>query len=378
MDYSNYFDYAAATPICPEVSAAMMPYFSQGFYNPSAGYLKAKAIKDDIKNARQQIASIVGVKPIDVIFTAGGTEANNLALKGIKDRFPEGEILISAVEHDSILEPAKSLGAKVVPVLNDGTIDLRNLESSITDNTLIVSIIMANNETGMIQPLKKISDLISKKRAQRLMKNGKLPLLFHSDASQAGNSLSLNFNTLGLDMMTINGGKIYGPKQSGALITKYHELKPLIEGGGQESGYRSGTENVANIVGLSKALLIAQQGYRQENKRLLGLRNSFINQLSKKVPAVIINKTKHQMPGIISLTVPGIDNEKIMMQLDELGFQVAVGSACSASDDEPSHVLKAIGLTDEEAQSTLRISLGRYTENERIDDLVNHLAKLVS
>lgn len=210
------------------------------------------------------------------------------------------------------------------------------------------------------------------------MKNGKLPLLFHSDASQAGNSLSLNFNTLGLDMMTINGGKIYGPKQSGALITKYHELKPLIEGGGQESGYRSGTENVANIVGLSKALLIAQQGYRQENKRLLGLRNSFINQLSKKVPAVIINKTKHQMPGIISLTVPGIDNEKIMMQLDELGFQVAVGSACSASDDEPSHVLKAIGLTDEEAQSTLRISLGRYTENERIDDLVNHLAKLVS
>lgn len=378
MDYSNYFDYAAATPIDPEVFAAMRLYFCQSFYNPSAGYLKAKAIKDDIKNARQQIASIVGVRPIDVIFTAGGTEANNLALKGMKDRFPEGEILVSAVEHDSILEPAKSLGAKVVPVMPDGAIDLGRLESSINDNIVLVSVIMANNETGVIQPLKKISDLILKKRAQRRKQGIKLPLLLHSDASQAGNSLSLNFNTLGLDMMTINGGKIYGPKQSGALITKYHELKPLIEGGGQESGYRSGTENIANIVGLARALSIAQQGHKQENKRLLGLRNSFINQLSKKVPAIIINKAKHQMPGIISLTVPGIDNEKIMMQLDELGFQLAVGSACSASDDEPSHVLKAIGLTDEEAQSTLRISLGRYTDNKQTEDLVNHLAKLVT
>lgn len=378
MDYTNYFDYAAATPIDPEVLVAMTPYFSEGFYNPSAGYLKAKVIKDDIKHARQQIASIIGVRPIDVIFTAGGTEANNLALKGMKDRFPEGEILVSAVEHDSILEPAKSLGAKVVPVMPDGAIDLERLESSITDNTVLVSVIMANNETGVIQPLKKISDLILKKRTQRRKQGIKLPLLLHSDASQAGNSLSLNFNTLGLDMMTINGGKIYGPKQSGVLITKYHELKPLIEGGGQESGYRSGTENIANIVGLAQALSIAQQGHKQENKRLLELRNSFINQLSKKVPAIIINKAKHQMPGIISLTVPGIDNERIMMQLDELGFQLAVGSACSASDDEPSHVLKAIGLTDEEAQSTLRISLGRYTDNQQIDNLVSHLAKLVT
>jgi cysteine desulfurase len=378
MSKSIYLDYAAATPMDQKVLNAMKPYFTDKFYNPSATYLASKEIRHELDSARAVIANWLGARPAEIYFTAGATEANNLAVQGIMDQFPGGEVLVSAIEHDSVLEPAKSYAYKEIPVDEHGIIRVSELEKMISSRTALISVMMINNELGTIQPLKAVAATISGVRKQRLKSGNKRPIYLHTDAAQAGNLLDLHVSRLGVDMMSINGGKIYGPKQTGALFVRAGTiLQPIVVGGGQERALRSGTENVAGIIGLATALHVAQVAKDNEAKRLKQLRSLFISKLSKNIPNAVINgSSKHQAPHIAHLTFPGADNERLMMELDERGIQSAVGSACSASSSEPSHVLRAIGLFDELARASLRFSFGRATTEKDIGQTVKILAKL--
>lgn len=374
-----YLDYAAATPLDPSVLAAMQPYFTENFYNASAIYLAAKGVAGSVNAARAEIAKILGARPAEIIFTAGGTEANNLAIQGIMARHPEANICVSAIEHDSVLEPARQFDVREIAVQPSGVIDIEDLEKKIDSQTVLVSVLYANNEIGTIQPIVEVSRLIRQIRAERVKKGNSLPLYLHTDACQAGNYQHLLIDKLGVDLMTVNAGKVYGPKQCGALYVKSGiALRPLILGGGQEWGMRSGTENVANIVGFAAALKKAQAMREAEGRRLHALRQHFITELEHQVPqAVLTAGYKQILPNNVHITIPGQDNERLMMGLDEQGVQCAVGSACSASSDEPSHVLAAIGLSDTAARSSLRFTMGRGTTEKEIDYTVAALAKLI-
>jgi cysteine desulfurase len=322
----------------------------------------------------------LGARSTEIIFTAGCTEANNLAIHGIMQLYPDKKVVVSGIEHESVLAPASQYDCVQAPVSSDGLIDLSALEALIDDDTVLVSVMQANNEVGTIQPLREISAIISKILGSRRQAGSLLPLYFHSDATQAANYLDLHVSGLGLDMMSLNGGKIYGPKQSGLLWLKSGiELKPLLQGGGQERNIRSGTENVPNIIGLSAALDIAQSKKAVESARLKALQQLFFELIKRKIPGSIINGSlKKRLPNNIHITIPGQDNERLLIGLDELGIQAAAGSACSASSDQPSHVLTAMGISDELARSSLRFSLGRGTTESDIAGVVDSLARLIA
>jgi cysteine desulfurase len=378
MNRSIYLDYAAATPLDPAVKAAMEPYFSDKFYNPSALYLASKAVSADVGQARAQVARCLGARPAEIIFTAGGTEANNLAIHGVMSQYPSANIVTSAVEHESVLQPASLYERRLAPVLENGRVDLTALKAIIDDQTALVSIMYANNEVGTIQPLKDIAQLINTLRQGRLKRGNKLPLYLHSDACQAANHLDLQTARLGVDLLTLNGGKIYGPKQSGALYVRAGiKLQPQVLGGGQEQGLRSGTENVPGIVGLATALDKAQSKRHAETKRLSTLQQQFLNAVKTELPEAIINGSlKHRLPNNVHLTFPGKDNERLLMELDEQGIMCAAGSACTASSEEPSHVLKAMGIKDSDAQASLRFTMGRGTIKTDIERVVAALKSL--
>ncbi len=380
MRQKIYLDHAAATPLDPVVLAAMQPYFVEKFYNPSALYLAAKEVAGDIASARAKVAEHLGARPAEVFFAAGGTEANNLAIHGVMQKYPGVNLVVSAIEHESVLKPASQYNHKIVPVLSDGRVDVDNLGKIIDDQTVLVSVMYANNEIGTIQPIGKIARLIAEIRQQRQKQGNALPLILHTDAAQATNYLDLHTSRLGADLMSINGGKIYGPKQSGALyVRKGVDLQPQILGGGQEGGLRSGTENVAGCIGLATALDLAQASRHQETERLKQLQQLFFDLLQERIPQVQINGTlKHRLPNNIHITIPGQDNERLIMALDEAGIQAAAGSACSASNEEPSHVLKAIGLSDDDAQASLRFAMGRDTDEDGVPRTVEALASLIS
>lgn len=367
-------DYAAATPMDEAVLAAMKPYFSDDFFNPSATYDAARQVHRALEKARADVAHWLGVRPSEVIFTAGGTEANNLAVHGIMRRFPDGNIVVSGMEHESVLAPAHEYDCREVKLLPDGRVDLTDLKRLIDEKTVLVSVMYANNEIGTIQPLRETSKIIQEKRVSRK----ELPLYFHTDAAQAANYLDLHAARLGVDMMTINGGKIYGPKQAGALYVKAGvELKPLLQGGGQERGLRSGTENVAAAVGLAAALDQAQTMRHDEAARLQKLQQLFLTLLEKELPGAAVNGSlKYRLPNNVHITLPGKDNERLLIQLDEAGIMAAAGSACSASDEEPSHVLRAIGLSDEVARASLRFTMGRQTTDAMVRVCIEQLKKL--
>jgi cysteine desulfurase len=378
-----YLDHAAATPIDDRVLAAMRPYFSDKFYNPSATYDTARKVRQDLEKARAQVAHWLGAKANEIIFTAGGSEANNLAIHGIMREFPKGNIVVSAMEHDSILEPAARYDRRLVKVHPDGRLDLNDLAKKIDDRTVMVSIVYASNEIGTVQPLRDIAKIIDQKKRDRISqipnpKSQNLPLYFHSDACQAGNYLDLHVNRLGIDLLTLNGGKIYGPKQSGALYIKAGvELQPLIDGGGQERGLRSGTENVAGSIGLAMAIDLAQSARQAEAKRLRDLQTHFFKILSEKIPIAVINGSiKYRLPNNLHITFPGKDNERLLVQLDEAGIQAAAGSACSALSDTPSHVLSAVGLSDDQARASLRLTTGRSTTEADVRRVVDVLSRL--
>jgi len=380
MKSSIYLDYAAATPLDPAVRMAMQPFYDDLFYNPSATYLAARDVSSKLAAARAQIAHWLGARPSEIIFTAGGTEANNLAIQGIMRQFSGANVVVSSIEHESVLRPAKNYDCTEASVLADGTIDLVKLQSAINDQTVLVSIMYANNEIGTIQPVGEVARLLKVVREQRRRSGNKLPLYLHTDACQAANYLDLQTARLGVDLMTLNGGKIYGPKQSGVLFVAGHvTLQPLILGGGQERAIRSGTENVAQSVGLATALDMVQQSRHEELKRLQQLQHQFMILLTEKIPASVINGSrKKRLPNNVHVTIAGTDNERLLMQLDEVGIMAAAGSACSASDEEPSHVLKALRLSDEQAQASLRFTLGQQTTLQDIERTVEVLQRFTA
>lgn len=376
---ATYFDYAAATPMAPEVLQAMTPYFSGNFYNPSATNKAAGAVHAELDTARGQIAHWLGSRPSEIIFTAGGTEANNLAIHGIMRQYPDSNLVVLAVEHESVLAPAEHYAHQIAPVAKDGRLDVEALKGLIDDATVLVSSMYANNEVGTVQPIREVSHLVQAIRKTRLAAGNTTPLYLHTDACQAANYLDLHVARLGVDLLTINGGKIYGPKQSGALYVKGGlQLTPLIDGGGQERGLRSGTENVAANIGLARALDMAQSMRHDEVARVQALQTIFFKLLDQKLPQASVNGSlKYRLPNNVHLTLPGTDNERLLTQLDEAGVIAAAGSACSASNDTPSHVLRAMGLSDNDAQASLRFTMGRSTTLAMVEAAVAHLVAAV-
>lgn len=385
MSQQIYLDHAAATPVASEVLAAMQPYFSDKFYNPSATYLSAKATRADLQAARERVGGIVGSRPAEIIFTAGGTEANNLAIKGVAQQFPGCHMVSTALEHDSVRLPMQFLAqqgwqySEVAPK-PDGIIDPMSIVSAITEKTVLVSVMYANNEIGTLQPIREIARQINGIKEDRRKAGNDVPLYLHTDACQAANYMDIHVSRLGVDLMTLNGGKIYGPKQSGVLFVSSNvRLTPLIHGGGQESGMRSGTENVAGAVGFATALQQAQNLRHAETDRLKQLQTLFIRLLEQNIPLATVNgSVKHRLPNNVHVTIAGQDNERLLFALDEAGIRAAAGSACSASSEEPSHVLHAVGLSDVEAQASLRFSLGRATDEAAVRQTVDILTKLVA
>ena len=375
----HYFDYAASTPMDTDVLAAMQPYLTTQFYNPSAEYLAAKEVRQALEHARTTVSRVLGTRPSEVYFTAGGTEANNMALQGIMRQYPDANVVVSAIEHSSVLEPAKLFDAQIAPVSSKGIIDLAALEKRIDEKTVLVSIMYANNEIGTVQPIRKIANFLQFVREERRKKGNKLPLFLHTDACQAANYLDLHVSRLGVDLMTLNGSKIYGPKQSGALYVRAGiVLQPLVLGGGQEHGLRSGTENVAGAVGFAAELQKTEKVKRDESDRLKQLRDNLISQLWVLTPNIKINgHEKLRLPNNIHILIPDCDNERLVMELDERGIICAAGSACSASSEEPSHVLKAIGLSDKDAQSSIRITMGRGTTLKDTQTLAEVLTEVL-
>ncbi len=370
-----YLDHAAATPVDQRVLDTMLPYFSEQFYNPSATYSAAQAVHKKLEAARAQVAHWLGSRPSEITFTAGGSEANNLAIHGVMRQYPDANIVVSSIEHDSVLASAEHYDRRLVGVLGDGRISLEDLKKQIDDRTVLVSVMYANNEVGTIQPIRDVARIITDVRKARQQTGNKLPLLLHTDACQAANYLDLHVSRLGVDMLTLNGGKIYGPKQSGALYIRGGlRLQPQVDGGGQEHGLRSGTENVAANIGFALALDIAQTMRHEETERLQTIQKHCFEVLEQQLPNAVVNgAVKLRLPNNIHVTLPGQDNERLIIQLDEAGILTAAGSACSASDEEPSHVLKAMGLSDDKARSSLRLTLGRSTTEAMIVEAVQKL-----
>ena len=355
-----YLDYAAATPIDKRVMKAMTPYFSDKFYNPSAAYMAARGVRADVENARHDIAKIIGARPAEIIFTAGATESINLAMTVVGD----GVVLTDNAEHASVLNAAKSYRHEIISVDSEGRINLDDLRAKVQSGVVrLISLGYVNSETGVVQDIKAVADIVRDERAERQM-----PLYLHIDASQASGLYDLNVGRLGVDMMTLNAGKCYGPKQVGLLYVRAGiQLKPVVLGGGQEMGLRSGTENVPGIIGFARALQIADDTRKSEYKRLEELKNQLKKSLANGLPDIIFNENPHATsPAILNFSVPNVDGERVVFALDEKGVMVATGSACAANKGQRSYVLTAMGLADNIADGSIRVSLGRFMTEEEI------------
>ena len=358
-----YLDHAAATPVSEKVLKAMEPYFTVDFFNPSAAYLPAKKVAAEYETAKSVIAHAIGAKSSDLVITAGATEANNLAFSCAN----AGEILYLETEHDSVRIAAQDLGGKAIKVLPNGLIDLVNLKEKINDKTMLISIALANNELGTIQPLAEIAAILREIKIDRLKRGVKTPLYLHSDASQALNLLDINVARLGVDLLTINAAKVYGPKGVGALYVSHGvKLKPISVGGGQENGLRSGTENVPGVVGFAKAISEAKSHLNGNRKKYAAWRKILLRELQRYE---LVNK-KHSLDNFLVLCYNGIDAERLIYLLEDRGVYVSTGAACAASKGLRSHVLTAIGLTDTEIAGSLRITLGETNTEEQIHEAV--------
>jgi cysteine desulfurase len=340
--------------------------------------MAAVDVRKDLDAARANVAQILGARPSEIVFTAGGTEANNLVIRGVLEQFPEGNIVTSAIEHESVLAMAHRYQTQEAPVSAQGIVDVAALTALINDQTVLVSVMYANNEVGSIQPIHQIGLALATIRKERRKQGNTLPLYLHTDAAQAAPYLDLHTARLGVDFMTLNAGKMYGPKQSGVLfVSSQARFRPQVLGGGQERGLRSGTENVAGAIGFAAALELVQSRRHEEVARLQVLQNLFFTLLQAAIPQVVINGSqKNRLPNNVHITIPGADNERIIFALDDAGILCAAGSACSASNEEPSHVLKAMGVSEQDAQASLRFSTGRYTDEAAIRSAVQALAAL--
>ncbi|MEI7917852.1 MAG: cysteine desulfurase family protein [Candidatus Saccharibacteria bacterium] len=358
-----YLDHAAATPMDTRVITAMQPYFSDNFYNPSSPYAPAVQVRRDYEDAKHKIASLIGAKPGEIIMTAGATESINLAFSGIN-----GHVVVPNIEHHAVLNCAKLHNHTLVNADKRGFVSADSVKSAITAETQLVSVALANNELGTVQPIRDIAQVIKSERENRLTIGNKTPIYLHCDASQGVGQLDINVARLGVDMLTLNSGKIYGPKQVGLLWSASHvKLQPLIIGGGQERGLRSGTENVAGAVGFAKALELVLEHRKFEADRLLALRDSLQKKLTDAFPSAIVSgHPKHRLAGHLHMSFPGLDGERLIFILENRGVMLATGSACAANKGTRSHVLTAIGLSDEQADGSIRITLGHLSTPENI------------
>lgn len=370
-----YLDYASGTPVDERVLEEMMPYFSEHFGNPSSFHSYGFKALEAIKNARMRLGDLIGAQSEEVVFTSGATEANNLALIGAAARYKNrgSRIVISSIEHISILNVCKELSRqgfeiKYAPVARDGLLNLDALNELVDDKTILVSVMAANGEIGTIQPIKKAAEIAHDKKA-----------IFHTDATVAAGKIPLDVNESNLDLMTLSSNDIYGPKGVGALyIRKGLRLKPLIIGGGQEGGMRSGTENVPGIVGMGRAAELAKVEMRGEAERLTKLRDRLIKGILDSVPESYLNGHPIiRLPNNANIRFSYIEGESLLLSLDERGVQLSSGSACAAKTLEPSHVLLAMGLKHEEAHGSLVFTLGKYNTEEQIDYVIHQIPGVV-
>jgi len=373
-----YLDYAAATPVHKKVIEAMAPFFADQFFNPSAPYLPAKRVREIYESAKDDIAHAIGAKGNDIVITAGATEANNLAFSAVND----GTVLVLETEHASVLNLAKNFKYQIIKVDKNGRIDLNDLKKKLDSKVSFVSISLANNELGTIQPIAEIAEMIKAEKMTRLQAKNPLPLVFHSDASQALNLLNISVTRLGVDLLTINSAKVYGPKGVGALYIAHGvKLKPVAYGGGQEMGLRSGTENVAGTVGFATAAKLAKEHVNGNVKKYEKLskifRETLIKNLDGKIEPKFLGNPKRQLANFIPICFDGIDAERLIFKLEDEEIYVSTGAACAASKGEKSHVLSAIGLADSEIAGSLRISLGMQNDEENVKLAAKKIAEAV-
>ena len=387
MQKRIYLDYAATTPIAPRVLRAMLPFLKENFGNPSSIHYFGQKAQTAIDEAREKVAKFLSCTPEGIIFTGSATEANNLAIRGVTEAVNQNikkplHIITSQIEHKAVLETCKDLEKKgtevtYLPVDNQGIIKISDLAKKIKENTVLVSIMYANNEIGSVQPIVEIGKLL--KNINRIKEKSKVQkTYFHTDAVQAVNYLDCNVERLGIDLLTLSGHKIYGPKGVGALyIKKGTPIKAQIFGGGQEQGLRSGTENVAGIAGLAAAIEEARSK-KSKARKIKRLRNKLVRGILKTIPDVKINETLEiSLPNIANFSFKGAEGEAIVVALDQKGICVSTGSACAAKSLEPSHVLLALGLSEEEAHTSVRFSLGRYTTQREMNKALKILPKVI-
>jgi len=370
-----YLDNAATTPLDEKVSEVMLPYFTQKYGNASSLHSKGREAKEALENARRIIAKSINAKPSEIIFTSGGTESNNLAIKGIAFSYEEkgkkGHIITTKIEHDCVLNTCKWLekrGWKVtyLDVDKEGFISLDDLEKAITKDTVLVSIIHGNNEIGTIQNLEEIGKICKSKG-----------VLFHTDACQSYTKTLLDVKKQNLSLVTLNAHKIHGPKGVGALyIREGIKITPLAHGGGHEKGLRSGTENIPGIVGFSEAV---RQMRKRDVEKMKKLRDKLIKGIEERISEVRLNGPRgdRRLCNNVNFSFKGVEGEAIGMLLDAKGICSSTGSACSSKSLESSHVLKAIGLSDEEAHGSLRLSLGKQNTEEEIDKVIEIMPKII-
>ncbi|MBM6815163.1 cysteine desulfurase [Olsenella uli] len=371
-----YLDYAAATPLDPEVLEAMGPYLTGRFYNPSAPYELARGVRDDVERARATVARLIGARPDNLVFTAGATEANNLAFAAV-----EGHVVVDAIEHESVLACAGTHARRTVRVGRDGLVDPSAVARAIRPDTELVSIELANGEIGCVQPVREISRAVAEERARRLEAGERTPIYLHTDASQAAGCLSVNVSSLGVDLLTLSAAKIYGPKQVGALWAADDvRLRPLVYGGGQEGGVRSGTENVAGVVGLARAMELACERRAREARRLAVLRERLRAGLLERLPWTVVSgprNARRRLPGLLHVAFAGIEARRLVISLEREGVSVGTGSACAASRMRVSHVLEAIGMPRPLAEGSLRLTLGLPTTEDEVDRAVLAIERAV-
>lgn len=367
-----YLDHAAATPVSQKALDAMLPYFTEQFFNPSAPYLPAKHVREAYESAKNDLAHVIGAKGVDLVMTAGATESINLAFTALA-QFPRAKCLTLTTEHAAVLEAAKSHNYELISVDKNGLIQLNDLRQKLTDEVVLVSVSLANNELGTIQPLAEIAEILRKARQSRLQRGITLPLYLHSDASQALSLMDINVARLGVDLLTLNAAKCGGPKGVGALyVTHGVKLQPLSLGGGQERGLRSGTENVPGVVGFAQAATESKShlaNHRKQYQKMAFYLRQELASISKITPTPTVRflgNPKHQLASFVPVCFPGIDAERLIYRLEARGVLVSTGAACAANKGTKSHVLAAIGLSDAEIAGSLRISLGSTNTEDQI------------
>ena len=368
-----YLDNAASTQIHNDVLNSMLPYLKEQYGNPSSIHRYGRLTRKAIHKARKQIASLINADPVEILITSGGTESNNTALVGISSQFPDSQIITSSIEHDAILEPCKKLNSKgfqvnYLPVDKFGMIDTSDLENIISKKTSLVSVMFGNNEVGTIQPISEIAKLCHENE-----------IIFHTDAVQAVGKIPIDVKELGTDLLSISSHKLHGPKGIGALyIRDGVKIDPIILGGGQEFRLRSGTENVASIVGFGKACEIAQNHLIENNLLIKKLQNLLIVRILDEIPEVTFNgHSESRLPNNTHFTFLGVNGEDLIIKLDEYGIAASTGSACSVNTQKASHVLESMGFSLEQITGSLRLTVGIFNTENEINETVDILKKTV-